>query len=295
MTTDAERKGPADSQFVLNVSCRSAPGQVASIVKFLDERSCYIEEFDVFDDTCTAHFFVRTVFHVAPGGDPFLSAFRADFGRVADLHEMTWSIYDLRQPVKVMILVSRLDHCLADLIFRWRMKELRMDIVAVVSNHADLAPLAVANGLPFHHLPVTSETKAQQEEKILQLIDATGADLVVLARYMQILSPQTSRALLGRAINIHHSFLPGFKGARPYHQAHSRGVKVIGATAHFVTDDLDEGPIIEQVVERVTHAYDPERLLATGRDMECLALARAVKLYLERRIFLNQGRTVVFA
>jgi formyltetrahydrofolate deformylase len=193
----------------------------------------------------------------------------------------------------VLIMVSKLDHCLADLLFRWRMDELKMDIVGVASNHPDLEPVAAANGIAFHHLPLTADTKPQQEAQVLGLVERTGAELVVLARYMQVLSAGLSASLAGRAINIHHSFLPGFKGAKPYHQAHACGVKLIGATAHFVTDDLDEGPIIEQVVERVTHAYGPDRLLATGRDMESLALARAVKLFVEHRIFINGNRTVV--
>ena len=281
-------------QFVMNVSCRSAPGQVAAIVRFLDERSCYVEEFDVFDDPITSWFFVRAVFHASPSKSLCLAALRSDFGRIADAQKMTWTIHDVQQRVKVMILVSRLDHCLENLLNRWRMRELLMEITGVISNHPDLGEIVRANNLPFYHLPVAAETKAAQELQIAQLVEQTNTELVVLARYMQILSPEMSRQLKGRAINIHHSFLPGFKGARPYHQAHARGVKVIGATAHFVTDDLDEGPIIEQVVERVSHAYGPDRLLATGRDMECIALARAVNYFIQRRIFLNDGRTVIF-
>jgi formyltetrahydrofolate deformylase len=190
-------------------------------------------------------------------------------------------------------MVSKLEHCLADLLFRWRMGELKMDIVGIGSNHPDFEPMAVQHGLPFWHLPVTAQTRDSQEAQMLDLFESTGAELMILARYMQILSDRTSRRLAGRAINIHHSFLPGFKGARPYHQAHARGVKLIGATAHFVTDDLDEGPIIEQVVERVDHSYGPERLLAVGRDVECITLARAVKAFVERRVFINGDRTVV--
>ena len=292
MEANGASSGDASTQYVLNASCASAPGQVAAIVRFLEARSCYISEFDVFDDTSTLRFFVRVVFR-AGGPSLDLVEMREAFGQVAAEQAMQWTLHDLGQPARVLILVSRLDHCLADLLFRWRMKELRMEITAVVSNHPDLQPLAAGYGLAFHHLPVDPANKQGQERRLMELVGETRSELVVLARYMQILSPQTSRLLAGRAINIHHSFLPGFKGARPYHQAHARGVKLIGATAHFVTDDLDEGPIIEQVVERVNHSFDPERLLSAGRDMECLALARAVKFYLERRVFLNGARTVV--
>ena len=194
---------------------------------------------------------------------------------------------------KVLIMVSKLDHCLRDLLYRWRIGELKIDIVGVVSNHPDLGPLVAVDGLPFHHLPISEATKPEQEAKLMQIVTTTGAELVVLARYMQVLSQELCHQLEGRAINIHHSFLPGFKGAKPYHQAYARGVKLIGATAHYVTTDLDEGPIIEQVVERVSHAGGAEQLLSVGRDMECQALARAVRYHLERRVFLNGTRTVV--
>jgi formyltetrahydrofolate deformylase len=249
--------------------------------------------FDVFDDEFTARFFVRCIFHAASIQQLDVASLREEFANVARRFDMAWTIHDMSVKPRVLIMVSKLDHCLADLLFRWRMDELKMDIVGVASNHPDLEPVAAANGIPFHHLPLTVDTKPQQEAQVLALVEQTGAELVVLARYTQVLSAGLSASLAGRAINIHHSFLPGFKGAKPYHQAHARGVKLIGATAHFVTDDLDEGPIIEQVVERVTHAYGPDRLLATGRDMECLALARAVKLFVERRIFINGNRTVV--
>jgi formyltetrahydrofolate deformylase len=195
--------------------------------------------------------------------------------------------------MRVLILVSRADHCLRDLLDQWRRHELPMEIVAVASNHPDLGPLATAEGLPFHHLPITPDTKPRQEAALLALIESTGAELVVLARYMQVLSADMCARLAGRVINIHHSFLPGFKGARPYEQAHARGVKLIGATAHFATTDLDEGPIIEQAVERVDHAFTPEQLLSTGRHVECLALGRALRYVLEHRVFINGLRTVV--
>jgi formyltetrahydrofolate deformylase len=285
--------------FVLTLSCPSAAGQVAAVVALLDRRHCYIDELTVFDDDLSGRFFVRCVFHGvadhAGSAQPPLDvdALRREFVPIAADFGMTWAIHDADARPKVLILVSKLEHCLADLLFRWRMGELKMDIVGIASNHPDFAPLAEQHGLPFHHLPVGADNRPQQEAQLLELFDSSGAELMILARYMQILSDETSRKLAGRAINIHHSFLPGFKGARPYHQAHARGVKLIGATAHFVTDDLDEGPIIEQVVERVDHSYKPERLLAVGRDVECITLARAVKAFVERRVFINGDRTVV--
>jgi formyltetrahydrofolate deformylase len=287
----------ADSRFdqlVLTVSCPSAAGQVAAIVGFLERHHGYIDELTVFDDDLSERFFVRCVFHGARPEELLdLAMLKREFEPIAERFSMNWAMHDLAVRPKVLLMVSKLEHCLADLLFRWRMGELKMDIVGIGSNHTDLAPLAEQHGLPFHHLPITADTKAQQEARLLDLFDTSGAELMVLARYMQILSGETSRKLSGRAINIHHSFLPGFKGAKPYHQAHTRGVKLIGATAHFVTDDLDEGPIIEQEVERVDHAYSPERLLATGRDVECITLARAVKAFIERRVFINGERTVV--
>ncbi|TAL96502.1 MAG: formyltetrahydrofolate deformylase [Paraburkholderia sp.] len=293
MTETITKRTDRAPQFALTVTCPSAPGQVAALVRFLDERGCYIDEFDVFDDEFTARFFVRCIFHAASAHNLDVVSLRDEFAAVATRFDMIWSIHDMSVKPRVLIMVSKFDHCLADLLFRWRMDELKMDIVGIASNHTDLAPLGAANGIAFHHFPLTADTRPQQEAQVLDLIGRSGAELVILARYMQVLSAGLSASLAGRAINIHHSFLPGFKGAKPYHQAHARGVKLIGATAHFVTDDLDEGPIIEQVVERVTHAYGPDRLLATGRDVECLALARAVKLFIEHRIFINGNRTVV--
>ncbi|MGE4450733.1 formyltetrahydrofolate deformylase [Castellaniella sp.] len=279
-------------RFCLTVSCPSAAGQVAAIASFLDQRQCYIDEFAVFDEKSTRQFFVRGVFH-AEGQALERASLERDFADLAQRFSMRWNIHDLSLRPKVLILVSKLEHCLADLLFRTRMGELRMEVAAIASNHDALRGHAQAAGVAFHHLPVGNDNRRQQEAAILELADATGAELVVLARYMQILGPETSKALAGRAINIHHSFLPGFKGARPYHQAYERGVKVIGATAHFVTDDLDEGPIIEQVVEPVDHTQDPDRLLAIGRHLECQALARAVKIYTERRVFISGHRTIV--
>jgi formyltetrahydrofolate deformylase len=281
------------TKFILTLSCSSAAGQVAAVAGFLEERGCYIDEIAVFDDKLEQSFFARCVFHPARGDALGLEAMRRDFSGISERFGMQWSITDAAERPRILIMVSRFDHCLNDLIYRWRIGELKIDIAAIVSNHADLAPIAHAHAIPFHHLPMTAATKPQQEAALLTLINEYQVELVVLARYMQILSAELSASLSGRAINIHHSFLPGFKGARPYHQAHTRGVKLIGATAHYVTTDLDEGPIIEQVVERVDHSYEPEQLLATGRDMECQALSRALKLQVERRVFLNGHRTVV--
>ncbi|WP_407280645.1 formyltetrahydrofolate deformylase [Aromatoleum evansii] len=282
-----------EKRWTLTVSVPSAAGQVAAISGFLDRQGCYINEYSCFDDELNDRFFVRCVFSHETEGAIDVATLRREFAPLAERFGMDWAMHALCERPKVLIMVSKLDHCLRDLLYRWRIGELPIDIVAVVSNHPDLEHLAVAEGLPFHHLPVTAQTKVQQEAKLMAIVEETGAELVVLARYMQVLTDDLCRRLHGRAINIHHSFLPGFKGAKPYHQAHERGVKLIGATAHYVTGDLDEGPIIEQVVERVTHAHSPEQLLTVGRDMECQALARAVRFHIERRIFLNGTRTVV--
>jgi formyltetrahydrofolate deformylase len=282
-----------ERRWTLTVACPSAAGQVAAISSFLDSQGCYISEFSCFDDELSGRFFVRCVFRANSSAKCVPEAIRDGFAPVAARFGMAWAMHDVRERAKVVIMVSKLDHCLRDLLYRWRIGELAIDIVGVVSNHPDLRFLAEADGLPFHHLPVTEATKPQQEAKLIRIVEEAGAELVVLARYMQILSGDLCERLAGRAINIHHSFLPGFKGAKPYHQAHARGVKLIGATAHYVTTDLDEGPIIEQLVDRVTHAHSPEQLLSVGRDMECQALARAVRYHVERRVFLNGSRTVV--
>jgi formyltetrahydrofolate deformylase len=217
--------------------------------------------------------------------------------RVAELAaelDMEWDLHDATERARVLVLVSKLGHCLNDLLFRWRSGALPIDVAGVASNHTVLEPLARSYGVPFHHLPVTPETKAEQEARLLELVKQSRVDLVVLARYMQILSDALCHELDGRVINIHHSFLPSFRGARPYHQAHARGVKLIGATAHYVTADLDEGPIIEQEVARVDHSCAPEQLVAVGRDLECVALARAVQWHVEHRVLRNGDRTVVF-
>lgn len=280
-------------KYILTLSCPSAAGQIAAVAGFLEARGCYIEEISVFDDSISRSFFARCVFHAAAGGPLPLERMRADFAPIGQRFEMAWHIADAALRSRVLILVSKYDHCLNDLIYRWRVGELKIDIAGVVSNHPDLQGIARAHDIPFHHLPVTPQTRQGQEAQLLRIIEQTRTDLVVLARYMQVLSAELSDVLSARAINIHHSFLPGFKGAKPYHQAYDRGVKLIGATAHYVTADLDEGPIIEQVVERVDHSSDPDQLLAVGRDMECLALSRAVRFQVERRVFLNGNKTIV--
>lgn len=280
-------------RLILTVRCPSAAGQVAAIAHFLDERRCYIEDISVFDSHDRSTFFVRCVFHTEASEPLALDRLRAEFLAVAERFRMTWALYDAQVRPRVMILVSRYDHCLNDLLYRWRIGELPIDIPAVVSNHPELAPIAASHGLAFHHLPITADGKAEQERRLRQLIEDSQSEVVVLARYMQILSPELCAHLHGRAINIHHSFLPGFKGAKPYQQAYDRGVKIIGATAHYVTTDLDEGPIIEQAVTDVSHTADVDQLQSVGRDMERLALSRALKMHIERRVFLEGNKTVI--
>jgi formyltetrahydrofolate deformylase len=279
---------------ILTASCDSRMGTTAAVTGFLAARRFYIMEMQQFDDTISQRFFVRATFCGVRGESLDVARLRTEFLSVADKEQMEWRIHDSRERMRVLIMVSQFDHCLEDLLYRHRTGELRMDITAIVSNHVTLQPAAAQHRIPFFHLPVTPATKADQERKLLELITSTRSELVVLARYMQILSDDLCSQLRGRAINIHHSFLPGFKGAKPYHQAYERGVKVIGATAHFVTSDLDEGPIIEQVVERVDHRDTPDMLVAVGRDSERRALAAAVRYAIEHRIFTNGGRTVVF-
>jgi len=284
---------PALGRHVLTLAAGSARGQVASVTALLERHGAYIEEFAVFDDVLSSRFYVRTVFRLQ-ADLAVLERLRMQYADVVSgFNGGEGAIHDQQRQTRVLIMVSKADHCLRDLLAQWRHGDLAMDIVAVVSNHADLAPLVRAEGIPFHHLPVSADTKAAQEAALLDCIETHGAELVVLARYMQVLSKDLCDRLAGRVINIHHSFLPGFKGAKPYAQAHARGVKLIGATAHFATTDLDEGPIIEQALERVDHAFGPEQLLSTGRHVECLVLSRAVRYVLEHRVFINGLRTVV--
>jgi formyltetrahydrofolate deformylase len=269
-------------------------GTTAAVTGFLAARRFYLMEMHQFDDTLSQRFFVRITFCAVSGEKVDLERVRREFAPIAEAEEMEWRIHDSLERMRVLIMVSNFDHCLEDLLYRHRTGELKMDVTAVVSNHVTLQPIAMRHNLPFFHLPVTPATKAEQERRLLELVDSTRTELVVLARYMQILSDDLCGKLRGRAINIHHSFLPGFKGAKPYHQAYDRGVKLIGATAHYVTHDLDEGPIIEQVVERVDHFSTPEMLVAAGRDSERRALSAAVRYAIEQRVFLNGSRTVVF-
>ena len=281
-----------NNTYVLIVQCPDTKGVVAAVSGYLAGHDCSITESHHFNDALTGRFFMRTVFVREHGDILPRGQFSDGFMPIADRFDMTWSLSDLGVRPKVLIAVSRIGHCLYDLLHRWRAGLLPVEIVGVVSNHDDMRSFVEWNSLPYHHLPIGKTDKAIQESRLLAL--AEGAVLVVLARYMQILSPAACQILAGRCINIHHSFLPGFKGSRPYHQAHARGVKIIGATAHYVTTDLDEGPIIEQGVERVSHAQSPEDLMTIGRDIECAVLARAVTWHVEHRLLINGQRTVVF-
>jgi formyltetrahydrofolate deformylase len=281
----------ADVQ-ILTLSCEDRPGITARVTGYLYEHGGNVLEAQQFNDLASGAFFMRVEFD-PDGAD--LAVLRAGLGVLAGEHAMHWQLRAKAAPRKVLILVSKFDHCLGDLLYRHRIGELAMDIVGVVGNHPrDALSIAGVEDLPYHHFPVTPGTKPQQEARIKALVEATGAELVVLARYMQVLSDDLVRFLSGRCINIHHSFLPGFKGAKPYHQAHARGVKMIGATAHYVTADLDEGPIIHQDVENVSHADSPEDMVRKGRDIERRVLAEAVRLHLQDRVLLNGERTVVF-
>ena len=283
-----------EAQFILRLACADRPGIVATVTGFLFEHGFTIVDAQQFDDVLTNRFFARIVFR-AVGGAPDPEVLKAAFVPIAADFGMDWSLRDMARPQKVMLLVSKFDHCLADLLYRWQTGEIAMTPVAIVSNHPrDTFAHLHFGDILFHHLPVTAATKGEQEARIKALVDESGADLVVLARYMQILSDDLAGFLSGRCINIHHSFLPGFKGAKPYHQAHGRGVKLIGATAHYVTADLDEGPIIEQDVERVSHRDTPEDLIRKGRDIEQRVLARAVRYHLDDRVIPNGKTTVVF-
>jgi len=281
-------------QYILKARCASRLGTIARITNFLADRRFYISEFQQFDDEMTHRHHVRCAFRPDDDRSPTLDELRRQFSGIAEAEEMDWSMHDAREPMRVLLMVSRYDHCLEDLLYRRSTGELRIDVPLVVSNHDDLRVRVEREGIRYEHLPVTPTTKSLQEERLLELMTETGCELVVLARYMQILSDGLCERLTGRAINIHHSFLPGFKGAKPYHQAHERGVKLIGATAHYVTSDLDEGPIIEQTVQRVSHSHTPDALAAVGRDSERTALARAVRLHVEHRVVLDGRRTVVF-
>ncbi|MFW2404023.1 MAG: formyltetrahydrofolate deformylase [Gammaproteobacteria bacterium] len=282
-----------ENTFVLTIICPDTVGIVAAVSGYLTEQGCFIEQSNHFGDPDTRCFFMRTRF--SPRDKSFSrGSFERGFAPVADRFEMNWHVYDQNILPRVLIVASKHDHCVNDLLYRYRTGTIRMAIPAIVSNHMDLASLAEWHRIPFFHVPISPDTKPEAEQRLIDIIEDTKADLVVLARYMQILSDDLCQRLEGRAINIHHSFLPGFKGARPYHKAHEHGVKLIGATAHYVSPELDEGPIIEQMVERVDHTQTVDELVAVGRDVESMTLARAVKLHIDHRVFPNGNKTVVF-
>ena len=282
------------SDVVLVLSCPDRRGIVAAVSALLFEHGANIEESQQFDDVRTDQFFMRIRFSVEIGG-PTLPQWQSLFAPVATSHEMEWTMRGAATPLRTLLMVSRFGHCLNDLLFRWRSGQLAMEIPAVVSNHRDLEPLVASYGIPFVHLPVTAQTKPEAEARLRELVVAHDVELVVLARYMQVLSDELSRELSGRVVNIHHSFLPSFKGAKPYHQAFARGVKLVGATAHYVTADLDEGPIIEQDVVRVDHRMAADDLVRAGEEVESRVLTRAVRWACESRVILNGDRTVVFS
>ncbi|MEU1080479.1 formyltetrahydrofolate deformylase [Streptomyces sp. NPDC005908] len=283
---------PAD-QYVLTLFCPDKQGIVHAVSSYLFMTGCNIEDSQQFGDHDTGLFFMRV--HFSAEAPVTVEKLRASFAAIGDSFQMDWHINRADEKMRILLMVSRFGHCLNDLLFRARTGALPVEIAGVVSNHTDFAELVASYNIPFHHIPVTRDSKQEAEARLLEIVREEEVELVVLARYMQVLSDDLCKQLPGRIINIHHSFLPSFKGAKPYHQAHARGVKLIGATAHYVTADLDEGPIIEQEVERVSHDVTPDQLVAVGRDVECQALARAVKWHAERRILLNGRRTVVFA
>lgn len=281
-----------NNTYILTLSCHDTVGIVASVSGFLLENNCFIIESTQFGDPSTLKFFMRVVFSTNER-TPNYENIKSNFSKIADKFQMDWRLSDQNQKMRVLLMVSKQGHCLNDLLHRYATGSLAIEIPVVISNHADMEKMVQWYDIPFYHLAMDNGKQAQ-EEKILKLIDEFKIDLTVLARYMQVLSPELTAKLRGKAINIHHSFLPGFKGAKPYHQAYDRGVKIIGATAHYVTEELDEGPIIEQEVTRVTHANTPEQLLALGRDIESSVLAKAVQYHTQHRVLLNGNKTIVF-
>jgi formyltetrahydrofolate deformylase len=279
---------------ILLATCPDAPGISAAVTTFIAEQNGFILDSQQYGDAATGQFFLRVAFRATDGVTMDHIDLRQEFVPIANRFSMDWSIAAAAQRPRLLIAVSKFGHCLNDLLHRWRTGALPVDVVGVVSNHESMRGLVEWHGLRYHHLPIVPEDKQSQERAFSELIEESGADLIVLARYMQILSDGFSASLAGRCINIHHSFLPSFKGAKPYHQAHERGVKLIGATAHYVTGDLDEGPIIEQDVERVDHSWSSQQLVEAGQDIEARVLARAVKWHAERRVLINGNKTVVF-
>lgn len=283
-----------ERHYILTIACADVRGIVAAVSGFIAACDGFIQESTQYGDPGTQRFFQRIHFSCGPKTPDYASLADSFQREVGMPFAMDWQLHDKAHKTRAVVMVSKFSHCLNDLLHRYRTGTLPVEIPAVIANHEELRSLVEWHGIPFHYLPVTAATKVQQEAEVLRIVGKTEAELVVLARYMQILSPELSAALEGRCINIHHSFLPSFKGAKPYHQAHARGVKIIGATAHYVTENLDEGPIIEQEVARVDHAYTPEELVAVGQDIENRVLARAVKLHAEHRVLLNGVKTVVF-
>ncbi len=279
-------------KYVLTVSCKSTRGIVAAITGMLAEKGCYIVDSSQFDDLDTGRFFMRLSFIIQ--GSSTIDEIVAGLAPVKETFGMTAEFHDGDAKMKVLLMVSRFGHCLNDLLYRWKIGALPIEIVGVVSNHFDYQKVVVNHDIPFHHIPVTKANKPKAEARIMDLVEQTGTELIVLARYMQILSDQMCQKMSGKIINIHHSFLPSFKGANPYKQAFERGVKLIGATAHYVTADLDEGPIIEQDVARITHAQSADDYVSIGRDVESQVLARAIHAHIHHRTFINGNRTVVF-
>ncbi|KFE36915.1 formyltetrahydrofolate deformylase [Thioclava atlantica] len=278
--------------YVLTVACSSTRGIVAGIANALADQGCNITDSHQYDDPKTGRFFMRVSFVSEKGADA--AQIRAAFEPVAQEFAMDWAVRDATEKMKVLLMVSNFGHCLNDLLYRWRIGALPIEIVGVVSNHMTYQKVVVNHDLPFHHIKVTKENKPEAEKRLMDVVEESGAELVVLARYMQILSDALCQKMSGKIINIHHSFLPSFKGANPYKQAYERGVKLIGATSHYVTADLDEGPIIEQDTVRVTHAQSPEDYVSLGRDVEAQVLARAIHAHVQHRVFLNGNKTVVF-
>ncbi|ODT84086.1 MAG: formyltetrahydrofolate deformylase [Pelagibacterium sp. SCN 64-44] len=280
------------NQFVFTVTCPTRRGIVAAITTYLAEAGCNITDSSQFDDAETGKFFMRISFRSELDAD--LASLRAGFAEIAKPFDMDYTFQDEQERMKVVIMVSRFGHCLNDLLYRWRIGALPIDIVAVISNHMDYQKVIVNHDIPFHYVKVTKANKPEAEAAQMRIIEEAGAELIVLARYMQVLSDEMCRKMSGRIINIHHSFLPSFKGANPYKQAYERGVKLIGATSHYVTSDLDEGPIIEQDIVRITHAQSADDYVSLGRDVESQVLARAIHAHIHRRVFLNGNRTIVF-
>ncbi|HTO32877.1 MAG TPA: formyltetrahydrofolate deformylase [Pararhizobium sp.] len=281
------------SAYVLTISCKSTRGIVASVTGYLAGIGCNIVDSSQFDDLQTGLFFMRLTFISEEGVDH--TAINKDFKPVAEKFAMNWALHSSEHRMKVLLMVSRFGHCLNDLLYRWNIGALPIDIVGVVSNHFEYQKVIVNHDIPFHHIKVTKENKPQAEARLMEVVEQSGAELIVLARYMQVLSDAVCKKMSGRIINIHHSFLPSFKGANPYKQAYERGVKLIGATAHYVTEDLDEGPIIEQDVARITHAQSPDDYVSIGRDVESQVLARAVHAHIHHRVFMNGDKTIIFA